>query len=844
MGIFRWLKNLRHPNAEDVPSATIEELEPRILYSADLNPLAAPAPEAVLQGEVRLIDGSAVQAPDASLAVVSLQEERTREIVFVDAAVADAETLVRDFMQGRPTNAEIEVVQITADADGLKQITGALAGARDVSAVHILSHGEAGALQLGNAVVDVEALRQQADSVATWRAALTEDADILLWGCSVGEGAPGQAFLRDLATATGADVAASVDPTGAALLGGDWDLQVSVGAIEALLASSQPLLDEWFGLLAAEGTEETATVRQEIVFIDASIENYQQLVASVSPNAEVVLLDRSQDGITQINQILAQEHGLAAIHIISHGADGAIEIGSTHLDATRLAVDAQAVARWGQALSADGDLLLYGCDVAQDATGQAFVQKLARLTGADVAASDDKTGHQSLGGDWTLEASTGVIEAGVIASPAAQADWVSLLGAPVTLSQRVAASSDDAEEEGPTGTTPNRMWLNSTDIELLSDFGAPTAGVQKVGLRFTGLAIPVGATITDAYLVFRAIAADAPMTNSDVTSLTLKGQLIGDAPTFTTTSGNISSRALTSASTAWAPSAWTSGLDYNSPNLSAVVQEIVNQGTWASGNNLAIIITGTGHRASQAFDTNPATAAQLVVTYTVNNAPVIANLAGDALVYAPGSGAIVIDQGTTASATDIDSADFNTGALTVSFAAGGVSTQDVLAIRNQGTGAGQIGVAGANVTYAGTTIGTWAGGSGGSNLVITLNANANTTNTAALLQNITYQNTDSVVPTMSARTVRFVLSDGDGGTSANYDTTVNVTSNTLAVVTTGSNAMDGDTSSIAALNANKGTDGFISLREAITAANNTAGADTIRFNIAGAGVQTIAPTVA
>ena len=75
-------------------------------------------------------------------------------------------------------------------------------------------------------------------------------------------------------------------------------------------------------------------------------------------------------------------------------------------------------------------------------------------------------------------------------------------------------------------------------------------------------------------------------------ALTLKGQLIGNAPTFTSTSGNISSRALTTASTAWTPSTWSSGSDYNSPDISAVVQEIVNQGAWASGNSLAIIITG------------------------------------------------------------------------------------------------------------------------------------------------------------------------------------------------------------------------------------------------------------
>ncbi len=197
----------------------------------------------------------------------------------------------------------------------------------------------------------------------------------------------------------------------------------------------------------------------------------------------------------------------------------------------------------------------------------------------------------------------------------------------ITLTKRVAADSDDAEEEGPTGTTPNRMWLDSSDIELVSDFDSPTAGVQKIGLRFAGMDIPVGATITDAYLVFRAVSADPGMSNSDATSLTLKGQLIGDAPTFTSTSSDISSRTLTNASTAWAPTAWTTGSDYNSPDIASVVQEIVDQGTWASGNDIAIIITGTGHRASQSYDSDPATAAQLVVTYTpaVNDAPTAAD---------------------------------------------------------------------------------------------------------------------------------------------------------------------------------------------------------------------------
>ncbi len=163
----------------------------------------------------------------------------------------------------------------------------------------------------------------------------------------------------------------------------------------------------------------------------------------------------------------------------------------------------------------------------------------------------------------------------------------------------------------------------------------------------------------------------------------------------------------------------------------------------------------------------------------VNDVPVITDLGGDTLAYTEGAGAVVIDQSTNAAVSDIDSANFDTGTLSVSVSSGGDTAEDILAIRDQGTMAGQVGVSGSNVTYnfgAGAIpIGTFTGGASGADLVITLNNAADATATAALIQNITYENTDTDNPTTGARTVRYVLTDGDGGTSADYDTTVTVT---------------------------------------------------------------------
>ena len=166
------------------------------------------------------------------------------------------------------------------------------------------------------------------------------------------------------------------------------------------------------------------------------------------------------------------------------------------------------------------------------------------------------------------------------------------------------------------------------------------------------------------------------------------------------------------------------------------------------------------------------------VTVSASAPPVITNLAGDTLAYNEDDPASVIEQGVDVTVTAGDSADFDTGNLTLSIFAGGVPAEDILAIRDQGPGVGNISVVGVSVSYdfgAGPVlIGTAVGGAGGADLVVTFNASADATATDALIENVTYQNTDTGAPTISARTVRFMVTDGDGGVSATYDTTATV----------------------------------------------------------------------
>ena len=245
--------------------AAVEELEPRILYSAELNPALTIDPGIA---EVCVIEADPAPVPAAQAG----EEQRRREIVFVDSGVADAQALIDD-LRAR-SGAELVVVQLDAQRDGVEQITDALAQVSDVDAVHIVSHGTDRALKIGSTWLTADDLDSRADSLTQWREALSADADLLLYGCDLAAGPQGQALLQGLQQLTGADIAASTDATGARALGGDWDLEYTAGAIEATGPFSAAARDDWQGLLASFTVTNTndsgaGSLRQAIIDANA-----------------------------------------------------------------------------------------------------------------------------------------------------------------------------------------------------------------------------------------------------------------------------------------------------------------------------------------------------------------------------------------------------------------------------------------------------------------------------------------------------------------------------------------------------------------------------------------------
>ena len=159
------------------------------------------------------------------------------------------------------------------------------------------------------------------------------------------------------------------------------------------------------------------TSSTNLIFIDTNVSNYQSLIPDTSNNA-VILLNSQQDGIEQITEALENYRDLDSISIISHGEAGSVQLGNTYLSSSNLDGYKNDLEAWGEALSSDGDLLFYSCNVGANIEGSDFVNKIANITDADVAASDDLTGNIELGGDWVLEVVTGKIETPTFASNA------------------------------------------------------------------------------------------------------------------------------------------------------------------------------------------------------------------------------------------------------------------------------------------------------------------------------------------------------------------------------------------------------------------------------------------
>ena len=301
----------KRPPQRDARRPLCEELEPRILLSADISPVPLDAP--LLNPEGPREPAAQVELLEAATAAAESVSATSREIAFVDTGVEGWEQLVAGLRSASAEGRSLEVVLLDAERDGVTQIGETLAGYAHLDAVHVLSHGSDAGVRLGNTWLSADNLDAYRDLVAGWGDALSSGADLLFYGCELGASAAGQAFVGSLAGLTGADVAASVDLTGSVQLGGDWDLEYATGRIETGAAFGAQVGPEWIGVLA------TNTAPVNSVPGDQSIDVGATLVFSAANGNPISISDADAVGadveatlsVSNGTLTLAQTTGLA-----------------------------------------------------------------------------------------------------------------------------------------------------------------------------------------------------------------------------------------------------------------------------------------------------------------------------------------------------------------------------------------------------------------------------------------------------------------------------------------------------------------------------------------------------
>jgi CSLREA domain-containing protein len=610
------------------------------------------------------------------------------------------------------------------------------------------------------------------------------------------------------------------------LAGDPVALGVLVAEVDATESSSGDASTDATAVDAAERE------RHELVFVDTGVEGYQKLVddlRSSNPEGirlEVILLDSQRDGIDQITDALRDYQGLDAIHVVSHGSEGAVQLGDAWLSGDTLSGYQDDLASWADALSEEADLLFYGCDLAGGESGEALVGSIAKLTGADVAASTDLTGSALLGGDWELEVTSGDVETSVAFSAEARQSWEEVLSAFVVNSfdDTVDATPGDGLAEDAAGNTTLRAAIEEANALAGADSISLAAGTFTLGLGeitissdLTITGAGAGATIIDGASLSRIFnitsgtvtISDLTITNGDAGAGNGGGIQVGSSATV-----NLVDVALTGNTGFFGGAIVNAGaLDLTNVTIANNTATSDAGGIWSQGNFSSLNATNV----TISGNATPGLGGGLYVTKnaTLTNVTITNNSASQ--------GAGIYETGGAPNAT-----------VTNSIIAGNLDTlfnpaADVFGDFVSG-GNNIIGDVGSATGFTDGVNNDQVGDSGTpiDPMLDVLADNGGSTQTHALLAGspaIDAAN-DALAP----------VTDQNGNTRDGaadigaYEYTLTAVSHNL-VVTTTADTNDGDTSSAEALNANKGVDNAISLREAIIAANNSAETVTISFNI-------------
>ncbi|ABC29955.1 uncharacterized protein with a C-terminal OMP (outer membrane protein) domain [Hahella chejuensis KCTC 2396] len=170
-----------------------------------------------------------------------------------------------------------------------------------------------------------------------------------------------------------------------------------------------------------------AAAIRELVIIDDAVPEKRRIYEKLEPGVAFATLRPGEDGLAQLRAILSRYRDLRALHVFSHAEDGALYLGDSVVTKETLSREINTLASLDQAMQDGADVMFYGCNLAQSEKGEALLELVSAKARVDVAASDDLTGAERLGGDWDLEIKKGDIDAKPRFDSIAMVDFTAVL---------------------------------------------------------------------------------------------------------------------------------------------------------------------------------------------------------------------------------------------------------------------------------------------------------------------------------------------------------------------------------------------------------------------------------
>ncbi|RDH42681.1 DUF4347 domain-containing protein [Zooshikella ganghwensis] len=793
-------------NTLTVPVMGIELLENRILFDAALS---------------ATVDAVEVQHDQANFdhAILSNElqiTEAPNTIVIIDSRVENSALIEAEFP-------DAQVFTLSGHYSGVEQIHTILqqfqTSATKPQEIILFSHGKPGELLIGSTSLTIDTIIQNYSELLKDIRNLTADNAVLaIYGCDVASTAEGQVALNTLANLTGLDIAASTDLTGATALTGDWELEYTTNSKFVAPVLSAQFQLEYPTTLAAPGnvasanltlwlkanagvtesggtvtnwTDQSAAGGNNSVSQGDNTKQPQRQLSTVNFNPSL-RFDGTNDELTRINfqgtEIISNNNNtmFAVVNVFSPGVVAQWEHndGFARTDRINIEYTAPNNPRFdfsddvggkisGPAVSSTYHIV---SGVANIPNNSLYVDGLrSGTTGVAPAADNSLFGNLSIG---SYPDALGSVNAGMNLSE------VIIYNTTLSLADKQKVESylavkygitlDPTDNEGGiiegnyVSSNGTLVWSSATNSAyhnnvagISSDSGSDLSQLKSKSINSSSiLTISNPSSVDDGdYLIWGSngnysgeIRTDMP-TNSGYTHRLATEWFHTQNADF----GSITMEFDVSSLGAKTSSDFALLVDFDDGDFSNAIVAATVDGVTNTYDGSTVTFNNVGTLGSSGYYFTLATTQN--ATPTINNfTEVISVNPGDSTTFP-------LDRGTPATIVDPTSTDFNSGTLTATFVSGLVPGEDDVTVNNQGNGPGEIGVSGSTVSYGGTPIGTFSGGTNGVPLQFNFNSSANPTSVSALLQQITYVNQSPDDPTTGTRIINVVATDGDGGTS-------------------------------------------------------------------------------